>query len=103
MKEERMIEKILKDFLKDDLNQIRVANRFEDAVLYFGKIMGKLDILPITLACYSKYKKNDPEIIGNALKHILNATYYVFLNSHSTKPKYFDYIMEILDEDKSKQ
>lgn len=102
MKEERMIEKILKDFIKDDLNEIRNTNKFEDAVFHFGKIMGKIDVLPITLACYSKYKKDDPELIGDAMKHILNATYYVFLNSHSIKPKYFDYIMEILDEDKSK-
>ncbi len=97
---EEILKKIINDYLKRDLEQLienKRKNGFDTiATLFYGIIMGKLSLLPTIVT--KKYKEDDPYQLGLALAEISDFCNFILTKSEHYKPKHYDCIMEILNE-----
>lgn len=99
---ELIIKNVVKDFLKDDLKGLVEANErkdFDESRRCFGRLCGKMDLLPTLTTYHPHYNQIEPDLLGNALGEILKVIYYAFCKINSPKPEYYEIVKEVLYED----
>lgn len=97
---EEILKKIINDYLKRDLEELIEKKRKNGSniltTLFYGRIMGKLSLLPTIVT--KQYKEDDPYQLGLALAEINDFCNFIITKSEHYKPKHYDCIMEILNE-----
>ena len=95
---EEILKKIINDYLKRDLEQLienKRKNGFDTITsMFYGRIMGKLDLLPGIVT--KQYREDDPYQLGLALAEISDFCNFIITKSEHYKPKHYDAIMKNL-------
>ena len=97
MEQKDFIRTVFNEYIKKKVKKMNDAKTNEIKIFYYGQITGIIELLPSI--CVRKYKEIDTSFIGEVLGKIDKFVNYSFSSKGLDKPEYYDFIMELLDEE----
>ena len=97
MEQKDFIRTVFNRYFKTKTKKILDAKTNELKIFYYGQLTAIMELMPSL--CTKQYKELDPDFIGDALSKIDKFTNYAFSSKNLNKPEYYDFIMELLDEE----